>query len=378
MRAGVKGIVQGIVVLAVVTGSFLAASYLASLREKPESLERFEQIRPAVETKTVEPTDHRIRFNATGTVRVQSFVNIVPQVSGKVTWVSDHLSPGGVFEKSTPLFRVERADFLHRVQRLEAEVARSETQLQLQLADANASVAAWRGLHPDRAPPPLVAKRPQLKEARAAVKAAKANLATARLNLERTRFALPFQGRVVESSLGAGQFVTSGQSYGRAYSLKALEIEIPLENREIRWLREARDPELTVHSDYHGEPRTYRAFVKRFAAQADRRTRFTRVYLGLKEPSTDLIPGVFVTVEIVGALKRDVWVLPLSALHAGNTVWSIDARNRLKRLTPKILQISKDYVVAAGNGSMEQVVTSPLPQITENTKVRVLDDASGK
>jgi RND family efflux transporter MFP subunit len=374
MIQGAKGILQLCMVLAVVAGSFLAASYMSSLREEPESLARFEERRPVVEAKRVEPANRRVRFETTGTVQVRSFVSIVPQVSGKVVRVSEDLYPGGVFGANSLLFRIEPDDFQHQVQRLQAEVARAETQLQLSRADAEASVSAWRGMHPDQSPPPLVAKRPQLEEARAALKAAKARLATARLNLERTRFSLPFRGRVVESSLEAGQFVTAGQSFGRAYSLDALEIAVPLEDRQIRWIRRAEAPQLRVRSDYLGEAREYETFVKRFGAEADPRTRFTRVFLGLDEPNTDLVPGVFVTVEAIGALERDVWVMPLSSLNAGETIWAIDERNRLKRLSPDIIQITSEHVVARGNGSAVRVVTSPLPPITENTRVRVLDD----
>jgi RND family efflux transporter MFP subunit len=221
-----------------------------------------------------------------------------------------------------------------------------------------------------------VAKRPQLQEARAAVQAAKARLATARLNLERTRLSLPFKGRVAESSLEAGQFVTAGQSYGRAYSLEAVEVAVPLEDRQVGWIREAKDPALTVHADYLGEPRKHSAFVKRFDAEADPRTRFTKAYLGLKEPSPELIPGMFVSVEVIGALKRDAWVLPLSALQAKDTAWAVDNRGRLRRLPLEILQVTRRSLVAAGDGTEIEVVTSPLPQVTESTKVRVLDDAS--
>ena len=374
MTGGVKGLVQLILVLAVVAGSFVVASYLASLRKEPESLAGMQERKLAVTARQIEPQDHRIRFSTTGTVQVRSFVDIVPQVSGKVVHVSDNLYPGGVFKKDSLLFRIEQDDFVHQLRRLQAEVARAETQLQLQLAEAGAAVSAWEGLHPDKSPPPLVAKRPQLKEARSALRAAEADLATARLNLERTRFSLPFRGRVVESSLGIGQFATAGQSYGRAYSLDALEIAVPLEDRQIRWLREAEDPALTVLSDYLGATRELEAFVKRFGAEADPQTRFTRVFLGLREPNTDLIPGVFVDIEVIGALKRDVWVLPLSALRSGGTIWAIDSRERLQRLRPEIVQITGEHVVAASDGAPVRVVTSPLPPISGDTQVRVLDD----
>jgi multidrug efflux pump subunit AcrA (membrane-fusion protein) len=58
---------------------------------------------------------------------------------------------------------------------------------------------------------PLQLNYPQVAQAKARLKAARAELHRAELDLKRTRISVPFNGRVKEKFVGAGQFVTRGE-----------------------------------------------------------------------------------------------------------------------------------------------------------------------
>ena len=362
-----RGYIQLVLIVIFVGGAFLGARYLASLQTTPSPEKETQERKLLVETARIVPGSHRLEFSTTGTVQVRAMTNIVPQVSGRIVHIDENAFPGGVIDADTILFTIEKTDFRLRVKQVKAEIARAERQLELQEADAKASVAEWRRLNAEQPVPPLVAKEPQLGEARAALRAAKAQLELARLDLSRTDFQLPFTGRVTELGLEEGQYVVAGQSYGKAYRVASLEVDVPLAPKERDWLDETESPIITVSSEKGEE---YPGFVKRTASTVDERTRLSRAILGIDHANPKLVPGVFVEVHIIGPMRRNVWTLPLNALQEGGTIWVVTSDNTLKKLQPEILQISKEHVIAKSDGRTISVVQGNLPDATENAAVQ--------
>ena len=364
------GFVQLALVVLFIGGAFLFSQYLASFRTFPGPERRTVRQTLLVETAMVEPRDFRLRFATTGTVQVRAMTDIVPQVSGRIVAIDDSAFPGGFFTSETVLFEIEKEDYRLEIRRMEAEVARARTRLELQRASSEAAVEDWREIDPDTPAPPLVAEKPQLEEAKAALDAAEARLEIARLNLERTEYSLPFTGRVTEFSLEKGQYVVAGQSYGQAYRLASLEIDVPLEHRQLEWLLEAEDPVITVASG-HFEPEEYGAFVKRIAGKVDPETRFSRAVLGLRESRHNLVPDMFVHVRVVGPARENVWTFPIEALQENGGVWVVTDDGRLAAIRPEIVQITEEFVVAKSDGETVRVVRGNLPEATEDTPVRL-------
>lgn len=376
-RKVLAGILQLILVVVLIGGAFMLAAKLASLERKPVPRPNTGLRTLAVQTRTVAPQTHRLAFKTTGTVQVRAFTSIVPQVSGKVVSLNESAFPGGAFEQDEVLFQIEQDDYIFEIDEKEAAVASAQTKLDLQLAESESAVKEWQRMHPDQPVPSLVAKEPQLKEARAALQSAKAQLNTERLNLERTSYSLPFGGRITEINIEQGQYIAPGQSYGLAYALSALEIDIPLKEQEFEWLIEAESPIITIHSRYLGST-SYEAYIKRLSADVDKQTRFARAVLGFKEVTPRIVPNVFVEAMIIGPVRNDVWVLPIEALHENNSIWIVTPENKLHKMTVDIIQIADDHFVAQSDGTQIEVVINNLPDATEGTPVKILNDTASE
>ncbi len=369
-KTRILGYLQLFIVIAIIGGAFLLSSHLSRLEKTPVPERRTGVREILVETARVVPRTFRLRFTTTGTVQVRAMTDIVPQVSGRIVEIDERAFPGGLITEDMMLFQIEKEDYILEVERMEAEVARAETQLKLQEASSEAAVAEWKDLNPNTPVPPLVAERPQLEEAKAALGAARARLKTARLNLSRTEFRLPFTGRVTEFHLEIGQYAVAGQSYGQAYRLDSLEVNVHLEERHLDWLLEAEDPEITVETGVLENDR-YRGYVKRIAGKLDPQTRFSRVILGLKESIPNLVPDVFVTVHIIGPARANVWTLPLDALQENGGIWIVTSEMNLALIRPDILQITEEFVVTKSDGRPILAVRGNLPEATEGTPVRL-------
>lgn len=363
-----KGLVQFIIVVLVIIASFAISNLLGSKRP-PVARSSGADRALFVETKKVTPGPYRIAFETTGTVEARAEIGIVPQVSGRVVAVNDQFFEGGMFEAEEVLFRIDPRDFELEVERLEAEVARAETSLDLETAEAEAALSEWRQINGSKAAPSLVARKPQMAEARVNLKAAKAQLENARLDLERASFALPFSGRVLSSELARGQYVTAGQSYGTVFDMETLEVRASLEDKQLEWLLGAEAPDITITATYLGETRAYQTFLKRGASSLDSQTRFATVSFGFENTVRDVLPGVFVKIHIQGSNLDDVSILPAGAMQKEGVVWVVKADSTLSVLKPDIVYADDDHIAARGIHQTVNVVTSRLSGATEGVSV---------
>lgn len=325
------------------------------------------------------PKSHRVSFDTTGTVEAKNEILIVPQVSGRVIVVNEAFFAGGSFEKEAVLFEIEPSDFVLDVERREADVARAITALELEQAEAEASIAEWRQINNDKEPPALVARAPQLSEAKANLKSARAQLEIAKLNLQRTKFTLPFNGRVLESDIAVGQFITAGQAYGKLFDHAALEVKASLDRQQLEWLLETKQPDIRFVTTHLGETLNHQGVFLRGASALDNNTRFAEVRFGFKDVVKAIIPGVFVDIEVYGPEMPNVMLLASSSRQSQNSFWTVD-NDALVKWVPDIIYSDNDYIAVKGKSSPITVVTSRVAGGMEGMRIQTAqqEDPGGR
>ena len=127
---------------------------------------------PLVRVTEVQPETLRIDVETQGNVAPRTEISLVPQVSGKVIDVSPSLRSGGFFAEGDVLVKIEPRDFELQVVQRKAAVAQAKLRLELEQAEADSALRAWRREHGDEPADPLVLREPQLAEARAALASA--------------------------------------------------------------------------------------------------------------------------------------------------------------------------------------------------------------
>lgn len=280
-------------------------------------------IRPVVETTT-------LTVVTTGSVNVRNHVALTPQITGRVARVSPNLRAGGAFEAGEELLVIETSDFELAVEQALADVASAESTLLLQQAEGDAARQNYAILHPGEAVPPLVARVPQIEQAKSRLASAKARSKVAALELSRTRFSLPFAGHVTEAAAEVGQLLTRGQAFGRAFALDAVEAEGFISQDDLRRISPAVGRRATVRAG----GTALSAKVERVSAELDQRTRFARLFLSFEEVSA-LPPGTFVDMEIEGPALANTFTLPEAAEQVGTEVWIVDGA-RLEVVRPTV------------------------------------------
>ena len=382
-------LLQLIIVIVVIGGGVLIAKKLMSSRKTPPRSEK-EVVAPLVDVTILNQQDKQIFVNGYGTVRAKITVQVVPQVSGKVIEVDKDFVNGGFFAANQTLITIDPRDYELAVQQAEAAVARAEVQLETEKAEAAVARQEWQELRPDEQPTsPLVFREPQIAQAQAEIKAAQAALATAKLNLERTRISLPFNGRVIEENVDAGQYLVTGQSIASVYSTEVMEIPVPLEDKELAWFNVPVNPQMAaagnpddnrakvdVIAQFAGAEYHWPALAVRTESQIDEASRMVHVIVEVSDPfkadndKVPLVPGMFVEVMIKGKILKQVFTIPRHNIHNGNEVWLLQD-DRLKIQQVNIVRRDKQFAyVITGLQNEDVIITSSLDAVTDGMKVR--------
>lgn len=309
-------------------------------------------------------TASRVTVEATGSVAVRNRVGLVPEVSGRVVSVSPALRAGGSFSAGEELLRVDASEFQLALDQARADLSVARSKLRLQQAESEAARINYGLVHPGKPVPALVAKLPQVQQRQAEIAAAEARVAMAALELSRTRFSLPFDGKITSSSAELGQVLSKGQSFGQAYSLTALEVVAPIAQDELARLGPVVGASAVVTA---GEV-VVNAVVERVSAELDQRTRFAKAFLTL-DAAEGLLPGTFVEVVLQGPVQDDTFVLPEAAEQMNGSFWVVDD-GALRRVTPRLIGRGDEGLIVEAFAAGEGVVLGPVPGARDGMAVR--------
>jgi RND family efflux transporter MFP subunit len=370
--------------------AILAALGLYSLK-KPPAKEQVVVLAPLVEIEQLEKKDIPMIVTGYGTVQAKVEVEIVPQVSGKVVSVNPQFKAGGFIGSGQEILKIDPRDYALAVQQAEAGVADAQVKLDMEKAEASVALDEWHQLHPGTEPDsPLVLREPQIRQAQAMLDSSKAALATAQLGLERTSVTLPLDVRIVSESVDLGQFCNAGQSIGNAYGVGAVEIEIPLEDKELRWFdipdeesttngdtKNSRGPEVLVKATFAGVEHTWMGYVARSTGQVDAKSRLISVVVEVPHPfegadsNSPLLPGLYVEAQIQGNVMKDAFAVPRNAIHGSNEVWVVND-NKLHIKNLDIIRADKEFAyVTEGLSDKDTIVGSSLDAVVDGMAVRV-------
>jgi RND family efflux transporter MFP subunit len=370
-------------------------AFLALTASKPQ-LERTKPPvpMPVVRVSTIKTGPQSVIIKGEGTVSPVMEIELVPQVAGKVIYISPDLVNGGAFKKGDVLLRIDPLDYQLAVTLARAKIKDSESRLKVAQEEAAASKEEWRLLYQnsddiDGDPPALVAKEPQLAAAKAQLAADRADLQKALLALERTELKAPFNGRVSEENVDIGQFVSTSKPLATLFSTEVAEIVIPFDDESLFWFNvPGFTPEdgpgsvVKVKARIAGRELSWSGKVVRSEGKLDERTRMINVVVRVEKPYATRPPlaaGLFVTVEIQGRTLKNAAVIPRSALRDNSTVWIVNERGQLVFRPVSIARLDTNQAIL-GEGLMDgdRLVTSGLRAVTDGMKVRISPQREGE
>ena len=376
----------------IVTAGLLMFVLLTALRKKPEKM-GIENIGALVSVVEVKKADRSISIMGTGNVLPRDEVNVLPQITGKIDWLSPEFEKGGSFRKGETLVRIEQVDYTLGVQRAKAALAQAEYGYQVAKANSNIAKKEWKtvssksrnsteGDQKMSEPDSLVLQIPQLKQAEANLESARAAFQLAELNLERTEVKAPFNCRIRQRLASEGQLVSPGSPIASVYGTDVVEIEVGIPVADLAWIK-IPGAEAIVKLNTGEKEYTWKSRVDRNSGTVDEIGRLAMVIVQVRNPfirksafDPELSVGSFVSVEISGKSIDNIYPVPRYALKANSTVWVADADNTLQVRPVKVERMnSTEALISEGLSENDKVILTTLSGAAPGLKVRPILEA---
>lgn len=386
---------QALFAIVIIALGIFITVVLIKLKKPPQQAEQ-EVLSPLVEVEKLEVRDIPMVIHGNGTVNPKVEVSIVPEVAGKVVYVHPDMKVGGFIRVDEKILQIDPRDYELAVQQADATVQDARVKLDTELAEADVAKKEWSQLHPGVEPTSsLVLREPQIRKAQTELESAEAQLAVAKLKLERTSLSLPFDALIISEQVDLGQYMVAGQSLASAYGTDAVEIEVPLEDKELAWFdvfdlsahKDAVDPPMNptaalVKAHFAGAEHTWQGQVVRTTGQVDRTSRMIPIVVEVANPfdTSDgrppLLPGVFADVYIEGKVLKNAIAIPRDSIREGDKVWLVND-NTLHIRTLNIVRADKNFIYTdSGIEDGSQIITSSLDVAIEGMKVRTQSDVA--
>lgn len=267
------------------------------------------------------------------------------------------------------------------------------------LAEAEArSVQAaedWQRLGNEGEAPSLVLREPQLEAAKARVISAQSGLRKAQLDLERTKIVAPFAGRVLRKMVDVGQVVSVNTMLAEIYATDSVEIRLPLRNRDLPFIDlpesyrfagvdPQRELPVIISSDLTG-PSSWEARLVRTEGAIDESARQLHVIAQIADPfgkanesRAPLKIGQYVTAEMPGRTVSEAIVIPNNTIYQGSYVYVVEDGTLRRKDIEVAWQDDAEAIVAAGLQVGDELVLTPLGQVTSGIRVTTESPQSTK
>ena len=376
-----KLLIPSLVILAALLGAL--ALMATSPQVEPNSPE---PLAPTVRVREAVPQAVQLQVHSQGTVSPNKVTALIPEVAGRVVWISPTLVNGGYFERGDVLLRLDDKDHRSTLQRARAALARAEAEHDHAHYEHQRMLSLEQRKLASRSQMEHALKEARVKEA--ALHDARANLDQAKRDLQRTEVKAPFAGLVQSESVDVGQLVGRNSPVATLYAVDQMEVRLPIADRQLAFLnlpvgqrgalREGQQPAVTLTADYAGRTLSWRGRIVRTEAEIDVASRMLNVVARVNAESHAAPPavGLFVEAEIEGLLVEDIVVMPRNALRNGNRVLIVDADNRLRFRDIEPLRLYQDDVLIRGGLAQgERVCVSALQTPIEGMRVLPVGEA---
>ncbi len=318
---------------------------VATLKPAPEPNPVEKRPPPSVSVILANPSTQTLTVNTQGTVAPRREIDLVAEVSGRITQADNDFVNGAFVDADQRLVTIDPRDYELSLVRAQARVADAEQSLATERGRARQAKREWRELgNPESNQ--LFLRKPQLASAEAQLNSAKADRDKARLDLERTKISVPFAGRVRETLVNLGQYVTPGTRIATVYDTSVAEIRLPLTDRQASLVDlplgfnnrdTATAPQVSISGMIAGVRHTWQGTITRTDASIDTRTRLYYAVAEVKDPfrgnqekdQPPLVVGLFVDAQIMGRELANVITIPKEALFKRNHLYTLDAQNRV-------------------------------------------------
>ena len=344
-----------------------------------------------VDVRPIELGPQTTTVSIMGTVKPQREVALKPRVSGEIITVGDNLIPGGRFNKGEELLAIDPSDYQLVVRQLASEVARVESDMQVELGRQRVAQKEFEllGESVSEVEKTLMLREPQLENNRALLEGTRARLEQAQLDLKRTSVRSPFNAVVMSREVNLGTRVSPSTTLATLVGSDSYWVEAPVPASQLQWISISQEdgdsgsPVRIYDSVAWGPNRSRSGQLVGLTAMVEENGRMATLLAEIADPLSllptsseqpKLLLGSYVRVEIEGKLLAKAAAIERDLIHNGEQLWIMDEEGRLDIRTVEIAFRGQDQVLVTGGVNHgEKLITTNLPSPVQGMTLRLKD-----
>ncbi len=371
-----KLIVLGVFVL-ILLGGYLLMRQFASMKTLPPE-------RPKVVSSNFVKVD-QVAYReldtevvAYGRITSAQPLTLIAEVGGRLFRGSVLLKPGINFRQGQLLYRINDAEVRLNLQSRKSEflnlIASSLPDFKIDFTD---DYAAWQTyferLEIDKSLPEL----PEASSSKVKTFLATRNILrdyysikSAEENLRKYYVYAPYDGSIATVSLETGTVVNPGSTIATIIRTDELELEIPMEVGNVRWVKEGGAVEVTSEDG----SRSWTGEVTRIADFVDPNSQSINVYIRVDAgPDSGLYDGLYLRAIIPGSRLENAMEIPRRVLVNDDEVFVVE-KGVLKTRKVNVQKVNQDQVLispleANGLNEGDSLVVEAPSNAIENMRV---------
>ena len=342
-----------------------------------------------VDVRPIELGPQTTTVSVMGTVKPQREVALKPRVSGEIIKVGDNLIPGGRFNKGEELLAIDPIDYQLVVRQLASEVARVESDTQVELGRQRVAQKEYEllGESVSEVEKTLMLREPQLENNRALLEGTRARLEQAQLDLKRTSVRSPFNAVVMSREVNLGTRVSPSTTLATLVGSDSYWVEAPIPASQLQWISISQDdndshsPVRIYDSVAWGPNRSRSGQLVGLTAMVEENGRMATLLAEIADPLSlqptsseqpKLLLGSYVRVEIEGKLLPKAAAIERDLIHNGKQLWIMDEEGRLDIRTVEIAFRGREQVLITGGVNHgERLITTNLPSPVQGMTLRL-------
>ncbi len=350
---------------------------------------------PLVEVVQVHYQSKILTILSQGLVQPNQETALTSEVSGIISFVSERFKVGAFFHKDEVLLRIDPIDYQVAVKKAQALLAQKQAILSQETA---LSIQAKKQWQDEVNPTALALREPFLAEAKALVSSAEADLQRAEIKLQRTEFKAPYDGIVLNETVGLGQYLNVGTSVGDIFSVASAEIRLPVTDNQLalldlpelsqEGLHQTAEKDCAVNAiiinRYKNKRHQREAEVCRAEAVIDMVNRVNYLIAKVNDPynlyqkngvNASLSPlknGSFVEAKIPSKVLNNIVAVPRYLLRENNQILVIDDESRIAFRTVNIVHSDEQYLyINSGLNEGENICLTSIDFPVEGEQVKI-------
>lgn len=410
-----RGVLQIILMVAVLAGAFYGMNYLINSGEKPPKRPAFKTVY-TVDSQVVAAGNFQPTMVIYGEIVASRKVDLRSLVSGEVTSVNEKLKAGAMITRGESLLEIDRFNYEGALREARANIAETEARIaeydarilseqtklkslesQLLLAqndfqrfevlrdngtatqkqvDDRSLILSQRDWSVSQTTINLDAENAKLAQQKAILEKLKWREEQASRNLSDTVLQAPFTGIVSNSQVEVGKMVGANDVVVSIYEADKLDVRFTLTDQRFGRIRSDNDGLIGRKAEViwvvGGKEHRFPAKIERIGAQITSDRGGVEVFATI-EGSVDksaLRPGAFVEVHVPDKTFADHFKVPESSLYNGDTAYIV-VDGKLVEKSVSVSGYDGDFaLVQGGLSSGDEVLVTRIAEISSGLSVK--------